>query len=548
MEAITEQDRVVLSRYSQAIMHLRDRKRTQRLILGLGAGVSQPLNFPSWPELVSRLEGNRVFQRFRLAQSTGPLALRAQALFHCLEKLVCGDKQPSAEDQRQIRQRWIKMLHRALYKGVPSSAASLRKHPYLTHYLQLIRDAPLTINYNFDDSLERLLDHRFPSAENDNTRVYETIWEPSTQFRRARGVIYHPNGFLPHSLVEGFSDHIVFSEGDFADQLIDSMAGHYATLVSHLTRYTCLVIGLSLSDATLKHLLRQNTHLNPGHIHYHVRHREDDDAASLEQDKQEALANFDLHGVVTLHLSSSGICSLGRLLNCTDEDFVEALDDCGLRKRRVYYVSGAVGCGKSTVVQKLRSLTTLTEWTEEMPRDMQKEPTVLSTKDRDNVDLWVSKQFRRKNFRIRFAKDYVILCDRTPLDPLAFVERRRRPARASKHLEAIRPNNDGEAIEAGQVILLTASAEELMARAKERLRGHTLNYLTRQQETFRELFRGRGVVEISTSSRSVSEVLRQVSRFIHCSDYEEFDVEGALRGLGKGLTVKAKDRIGGRTR
>ena len=56
-----------------------------------------------------------------------------------------------------------------------------------------------------------------------------------------------------------------------------------------------------------------------------------------------------MYGVATLHLTKTGMASLGRLLSCFDADLREGLDRHGLRKRYVYYFSGAVGSGKSTI-------------------------------------------------------------------------------------------------------------------------------------------------------------------------------------------------------
>jgi hypothetical protein len=55
MAALLAHDLPVLKRYSRAVMHLRDRVRAGCLALGLGAGVSLDLGFPSWKELVERL-------------------------------------------------------------------------------------------------------------------------------------------------------------------------------------------------------------------------------------------------------------------------------------------------------------------------------------------------------------------------------------------------------------------------------------------------------------------------------------------------------------
>src|SRR4051794_28546395 len=52
MDAI---ERRVLSQYGRFLAHMRAEKDDRRFGLVLGAGVSQPLRFPSWSELVARI-------------------------------------------------------------------------------------------------------------------------------------------------------------------------------------------------------------------------------------------------------------------------------------------------------------------------------------------------------------------------------------------------------------------------------------------------------------------------------------------------------------
>lgn len=396
MPSLEPQDKDVLRRYARAVIHMRDRRRASGLALGLGAGVSMDLGFPSWKRLVAGLEEHPEFKGSGTT-SNPSVTVRAQALFLALEARLGRRFAPSAEAERTVRMRWLRLVHEVLYADVPDSPAELlAKHPYLGSFLETIKQSPLTINYNFDDSIERILNETYSREQDDkNERVYETVWEPSTQFRRSSGVIYHPNGFLPRNLIEGFSEDIIFSEAEYADQLFDVAHGHYATLAAHLTRFTCLFLGLSLDDSTLKHLLRQNVRLNPGHPHYYVRHCRDTTSIPVDRLDTETLANYDIHGIITLHLTTSGIQSLGRLLTCTEGDLHMELDELRAPRKYIYYLSGAVGTGKTSVVQRMKSIATLAEWTESRPPELQKPHSELSEAERESVDSWVSHQGNR---------------------------------------------------------------------------------------------------------------------------------------------------------
>jgi hypothetical protein len=54
-------------------------------------------------------------------------------------------------------------------------------------------------------------------------RRYQVMLDATLPFRSDKSLIYHPNGFLPLSPLDGGSDAIVLSDKDFGDQLIDSV-------------------------------------------------------------------------------------------------------------------------------------------------------------------------------------------------------------------------------------------------------------------------------------------------------------------------------------
>ena len=143
---------------------------------------------------------------------------------------------------------------------------------YLNAFTDIIKQSPLTVTYNFDDSLEQMLAFARSADESETTRGYEMVDRPNSQFRRSDSVIYHPNGCLPAVFENGASADVVFADDLFQDQLISAANGKYVHLSGHLFRNTCLLIGLSLEDSTLQSVLRQNAVQNPGNIHYIVQY------------------------------------------------------------------------------------------------------------------------------------------------------------------------------------------------------------------------------------------------------------------------------------
>lgn len=529
---LKEKDLDVMVRNQRALCHLRERKKAERIALFLGAGVSRPLGFPCWKELIDRIEKQPEFIDYTPSSTSFNVALRTQSLIQYLQR--CEAALNGALDvaaERVVRHRWITIVHRCLYENSKSDPEML-EHPYLEPFLSVIKESPLTINYNFDDCIERMLAASFASEQSTrHERIYETVWDPSTQYQRSKGVIYHPNGFLPKNLIDGYSDNIVFAEGEFADQLIQSMHGHYSTLVSHLSRYTSLLVGLSLDDPTLKHLLRQNTHLNPGHVHYWLKHCDAlPDKTAMQEERD---VNFEVYGVITLHLVDEEFASFGRLLACSDDEYAEAADRLGVRTKEIYYITGAVGAGKSSAVQKMKSLCWIGEWVEAKPEVLAKPHVELTSEERQSVDSWISQQFRKKDFKIGGIAHGLVICDRSPLDPLAFSKPNELQRRATEHIETIAPRASPRRLARGHVIFLTATGGELLSRAKHRHIEANDAYLEDQQRTLKEIYAmpNKAVTEISTCGRSLTQVVRAIAKEIHLRDYIEFDVHHRIEEL-----------------
>jgi len=535
MSTLKSQDIAVLRRHQRALCHLRERKRSDRIAIFLGAGVSKPFRFPTWPELVDRIEGSQEFMNYDKPSPGRSVVYRAQSLMSYLQSVASsGGEHIDAAAERVAKYKWISIVHRFLYENtVPDD--ELRQHPYLASFLGVIKDSPLTINYNFDDCIERMLAKEFAAEQAEtNERVYETVWDSSTQYQRSKGVIYHPNGFLPKRLIDGYSNEIVFAEGEFADQLIQSMHGHYATLVSHLSKYTSLLIGISLDDPTLKHLLRHNTHLNPGHVHYWMKFCRD--LPTCAEMREELNVNYEVYGLITLHLTEDEFPSFGRLLSCSRSEYSEAADRCGVPERYLNYVTGAVGAGKSSVVQKLKSLSWIGEWIEPRPEALAKPHVELTNEERAKVDAWISNQFRKKDFKISDLEGGIIVCDRSPVDPLAFSNPDSLSERAKQHLGQMIPAESTRKMTPGQVIFLSATGGELLSRARHRHIEADEEYLETQQATLRRLYQtpNPGVKEISTCGRTLSQVVRNIAKAIHLAPYNEFDVHGRIAELAKG--------------
>jgi hypothetical protein len=524
--AHSETDLALLKRHPRAIYHLRTQLHRGRLMPMFGAGLSRPLDLPDWMTLIDRISAHDDVKGDVLDAQTISHASRTQMLYQhfrrsYLQKLFAlGDFQDvEAAQERIVHSRWIELVHECLYNGAKSPA----EHPYLKSFLPLISEAPLTVNYNFDDSIQELMDAQ-PKVEGAPT--YETVWDPTVQFRSGCAAIYHPNGFLPKRFQRGPSERVVFAEDSFADQLIDVQRGHYATLLSHLHRFTALLVGLSLDDPTLKNLLRQSLHANPGHVHYYIAFVKDDEKDHDDKRSATRDSNFEAFNLVTLHLRQAEIDSVARLLTMPAAEFARCVHDAKIPTNYVFYLTGAVGTGKTTVLAKFKNLTTYPEWLDPKPPELHKAANTLSKEERKAVDDWVDLQFGHKNALIQRDVGQIILIDRTPLDPLAFAFGNEE-ARLGSIREAFK-SNEGNSynLVGGEIILMIGNPQVLEMRVRQRHKDGSVDYVDTLQQRFSLLWQKVRTRSVSTVDLPLFSVVRRIARIIHFEEYVRTDLSG----------------------
>jgi hypothetical protein len=512
-------DLPLLSRHARAIYHMRAQLADQKLIPVFGAGSSRPIGLPNWADLVQRLADHAELSAAHLTTGSSSQTSKVQLIFNHFKRcqLELGESEPPVVEtklfERRLSRRWREIVHECLYRDTKDVGS----HPYLAAFVPLIRKAPLTVNYNFDDSLQELLDLH-PDTNSTQARGFETIWEPTVQFRYRTCVIYHPNGFLPRKIERGPSPRLVFLEDSYADQLIDAQRGHYSTLLSHFQRFTSLLIGLSLDDPTLRHLLRQSATSNPGHVHYYVAFCEKE-LPSAERQRAVRESNFHTYNLVTIFLTAEDYGSLGRLLTASDQEFALASDQVRQPINFVYYLSGAVGSGKTTSLGAFKSLKTYDEWLEDKIELLHRASDSLNPTEKATVDSWINKQMRGRNYLISRDNHKVSIVDRSPLDPIVFSWDTR--AKRARELLDLYENSEARRPIEGMVILLTGSPDVLYSRTIDRHKDGSSKLLGNMQERFSALW-SLGTSppsHIDTVDVPEAEVAKRISRVVHLDEY-----------------------------
>lgn len=553
MSKATEKE--LIDHDKKAVAHLRAQHQRKRLGLVFGAGVSKDLGYPDWGELVRRIAAREevgaasILGRLSAGGTdakpvTRTLSSVTQMLFsQYRDKCLAGHNPADALNfvhEQEIKTKWLRLIHSELYRDCDRAARTtkIEAHPYLPAFLDIIKRSPLTVTYNFDDSIEQLLMMSRSDDEQERTRGFEVVDQPNAQFQNESSVIYHPNGYLPTVFEDRPSPDVVFSDDSFQDQLIRAATGKYIHLSNHLFRNTCLLIGLSLEDSTLQSLLRQNAVTNPGNVHYIVHFTPPGVTRDADVEKAIFRANFESFALYTLFLDSEQIALLAKLIEMEEGAF--DVRHGRSKAKFVYYVIGSVGAGKSTAAGNFRNLRTYDEWVDERKPELARPEAEVKSEDIGGLNDWIAEQFRKKNHALEATREGIHIVDRAPLDPLTFGPPADRPRKAAALLKEI--TDDGQRqIAPGHIIHLDAEVDDLKIRNSLKHKYWDNQYLSELLTRIDEIYGGVEKSVVCTRGRDAVAVARAIARIIFVDDYRPVNVEAQLKAHAKtaGAPTKA---------
>lgn len=533
----------LLMNYTRAVIHLRNQFNKGSMGLVFGAGLSKSFKIPTWKKLVEKISRDPAINGEELVRNVEKkfaMPYITQMLFEHFLRLQRDEDQEnealtSREKNAETLALWMNIFRMHLYSDVVGDInTALSNHPYLESYLKIIRNTHLTVTYNFDDFLEQALASTRTDDEKKESRGYESVTNAFLQFRSKNSIIYHPNGIVPRSHMEDPSDKFIFSEHSFADLLIDMFSGDYSIILNHLTKNTCLFIGLSLDDQMLRNMLRQAARLNPGQYHYMVYYLEPDETIDFIRMEAIRRTNFKVYNVITLFLKDEEIKELAHFIVMEEEDFCEFSKVNNTRYKYIFYITGPLGVGKTTAVSHFRNLETFDEWSETRPDFLGIPWEELTDEEKEKANNWIFTQFHFKDKKIRRLKSGICVLDRSPLDPLAFTPENEWALKAKKILSVLVPGGADWRVQSGCVILLLGDEKELSIRMKlSNRRGYTHDKLKKMGETLKQCYGAYGVREVETSGVSLEEVLQRIAEIIHLDDYIEMEIHDRLERIGK---------------
>jgi hypothetical protein len=243
--------------------------------------------------------------------------------------------------------------------------------------------------------------------------------------------------------------------------------------------------------------------------------------------------NFNTYNLITLFLRENEIAALAEILNLADP---RQLHDLAaphqIRVKYTFYLTGALGVGKSTAIGQFSNLVTFDEWMEPRPKVLAKPWTKLSPDERTRADQWIDEQFRYKNNNVRRREAGVFVLDRGPLDPLAFAHKKDWGQRARRFLETVCPKGDDIRVEPGVVILLRDDPKELEIRMRLTDRtGYTKQRLSEMESVLREVYGPSDIIELNTAGLKAVEVASQLAEIIHLRDSKAIDLHQKLLNI-----------------
>jgi hypothetical protein len=262
-------DRIKIGKSEVRVEHLKTLQsawKNRRLVLFIGAGISQPYGIPTWTDLVLRMFYEEADARFLDIPSGDRPAVASWMVdrFELTPTFLARviryrlDRGRGATKGKSFAQ----AIKDSLYSDYSPESSSGAALPEVANLIQRSeeqgRRIQAVVSFNFDNLLELELRR----TKIDATPVYDHRRPDGNKFP-----IVHVHGYLPFDGNVPTTE-IVFTEDEYHQLTFSAFHWSVADMVAYLRNYSVLFIGLSMSDPNLRRLLdATNLHLEkPKHI------------------------------------------------------------------------------------------------------------------------------------------------------------------------------------------------------------------------------------------------------------------------------------------
>jgi len=440
-----------------------------------------------------------------------------------------------------VNSTWRDQIHRCLYQGIARKKFSeiAQKHKYIRPLSELICKSGFVVTFNFDDIVDEAVIERAAASGTPNPEI---IFRPKVETRKNAPIIYHINGYLPREELRRASETLILTENAFADVLLSPSSHDAEFVINQFAVKSFLLMGVSLSDNSLKNLLRSSAKRNPANHHFIIYHERDGFRRSTEARNDIFDVNLNVYNLISLFMTTTEIKAFIELINIDDQDaFEKEISKLVTNKiDRKYYLVGSVASGKSSTLEALRCFQTYEEWSGRVPAAMYINDKLLTPKQQKEVDDFLFPQLISKNNKMARQHPGIRIMDRAYLDLFAFSKSRQENNRKGRELKR-RFAELGKHFEDGHVFFLRASEsalEERMARRgsegrRKAQRRFDAKTLVKQERQLVSIYGPKDTSIFDTTDPPVGETARQIARKILLENYSEFAFDPRLKEILK---------------
>lgn len=254
----------------------------------LGAGVSKRYDMPMWNQLLNnyliQIKRRISYNEDYIFEKIGDTSL-IKAQF-----VVDNFSQASSRKGREYAFcRDLKKLFYSKNKYKQLTKSTLRSVVRCIDRNFDKSDGVLT--YNYDDLLERTI-------EVESNRSFQTIYKDEDLENKDVN-IYHVHGYLPRkgNLKSEHANSIILSEEKYNFLLNNPMSWQISNQLTRFRENLCILVGLSISDPSLRRLLESVKMSNSTRFHYAIMAKESSDHVPTLQDILAVTKHFERIGI-----------------------------------------------------------------------------------------------------------------------------------------------------------------------------------------------------------------------------------------------------------
>jgi|GEM_PF-1408243 len=227
----------------------------------LGAGVSIDYDIPKWDDLldsyINKLKTKVTLNEEYIFEKIGDTSLiKAQFIVDNFSE----DQKQSAKEYKFCQE--LKKMFYSSKKYNQKSVSSLKSVVKCIERYNETQDGVVT--YNYDDLLEKTL-------ECETQLTYQTIYQDD-ELKASDLNIYHVHGYIPREghLRREHSNSIILSEQKYNYLFNNPLSWQISNQLTRFRENLCILVGLSISDPSLRRLLENVKLSNSSRFHYAI--------------------------------------------------------------------------------------------------------------------------------------------------------------------------------------------------------------------------------------------------------------------------------------